>query len=647
MTTAEQRFLADTEALALGVIATVAMPMPAPNLNAWAEHNIEFGRESPEPGPYRRDTFPYFERILDVLSPEHPARVVTLMGSAQIGKTTLAQIFVGGSMDLDPSDMLFVHPTHDNALRWARGKWAKMRRQSEALRRVFGEAKSRDATDTTLYQEERLGRGSLQISGANSAASLSMVSTPRVIEDDIAKWEPNAAGDPERQADNRASAFEWAKIFKLSTPLFADTCRITRAYRAGTQERFHVPCPHCDHFQPLEWQNFRASIDPEKPEDAHFTCVACGCAIEHRHKSEMVACGKWVADNPSAREPSFHVWRAYSRTRDWASIAREWLAAEGDPLAEQTFFNDVLGLPYERASEAPPWQAIRDRAEEDGHDRGTIPPGGLIVTAGADCQGDRVEVHVKAFGAELRRWSVDYLVIPHPIWEEECRRALDKLLGLAWPDAFGNRRGLDLLAIDGGAYTRDVFAWAKRHPWTKVIVVRGARSDQAPPLAQTKTERRPDGRVKKAQRRFFNVGVSGLKAALYEHLKKADPLARGYCGYPKGLGEAFYTQLTAETRVTEKDRWGYPRSVWRLPAGARNEVLDTETYAEAAAIRCGWYTLTPEQWDRLRGEREKPKDDGQGELFDPDLSRAAAHVAAPQQPSANLAKVVKSKWMGG
>ncbi len=642
--------LTDARRLALSVVAAVMEPPPPPDLEAWATENIRFGRESPVPGPYRAENFPFFARPLECLSPDHPARIVTVVASAQIGKTTMAQIFVAGSMSLDPCHMLYTHPTHDNALRWARGKWSQMRRQSLALRRVFGEARSRDARDTTLYQETRDGQGSLQISGANSAASLSMISPSRQVQDDLAKWEPNSGGDPERQADNRSAAWDWAKILKLSTPLFADTCRITRAFRAGTQERFHVPCPHCSHMQPLEWETFQLNIDPADPDAAHFNCMACGEAIEHRHKLSIVARGCWVADNPRAPEPSFHMWRAYAPTRDWASIAREWLAAEGDPLAEQTFYNDVLGLPYERASEAPPWEAIRDRAREAGHDRGRIPAGALIIGVGIDCQGDRTEVHVKGFGRDLQRWTIDYLVIPHHIADEACHQALDTLLGATWPDEFGNRRGIDMLAIDGNAYTRDVFGWARRHPWTRVIVVRGAKSDQAPELALTRTERRPDGQVRKAQRRFYNVNVSKLKSSFYQHLAKADPLARGFCGYPKGLGDEFFIQMTAEVRVTDKDRHGYPRSYWKLPAGVRNEVLDTEIYAEAAAIRCGWYTMISEAWDQLRAERERPAERAQSDLFDPDLSRAAAHPSPAPAPTPAAAaparrRVVRSGYM--
>lgn len=627
--------LVDPLSLVAEVVTSVWTPPPSPDYNAWAEapEGIVFGSESPKPGPYRRDTLMPSERILEVLSPEHPARVVTLMGSAQIIKTTIGQIFTGATLDLNPCAFLYVHPTHDNAMRWARGKWRTMRNQSKALRKIFGSEESERkrkrgaATDTLLYQERLDGRGSIQISGANSAASLSMISVPCQVQDDLSKWEPNEGGDPERQADSRSAAFDWAKILKLGTPLFAKTCRITKRYREGTQERWHVPCPHCDHKQPLEWENFQGNIDPERPASAHFTCVACGCEIEHKHKEAIVLAGEWVADNPTARDPSFHIWRAYSPTRDWASIAHEWLSAEGDPYAEQTFYNDVLGLPYERASEAPPWEALRDRADDGPHvyEQRKIPPGGLLLCAGVDCQGDRIEVHVKAFGWGLRRWTVDYRIIPGHISEDIVRHQLNELLDTAWPDTFGNQRKLDMLAIDGNAYTNDVFDWAKHWSWNRVIVVRGAKSDQAPPLALAKTERRPDGKVRKTQKRFYNVGVAQMKMTFYECLKKIDPVAKGYCGYPRGMGDEFFRQMTAERREIKVDKYGFAQAFWVNDYG-RNEVLDTEMYAEAAAIRCGWHYRTDDEWMRLAGQLEREPERGTPDLFDP------ARTAGAQSP---------------
>jgi hypothetical protein len=152
--------LVNPDVLVLSTIELATRPPPPADLNSWAEDNIVFGRESWAPGRYSGDTIPQLRRLLDVLSPDHAATVVTVRGAAQIFKTTVAQIFIGGRMDIDPCDIGYVHPSHDNAIRWARRKWKVMRKASLALRRIFGEQKSRDSTDTTLYQETRDGLGS-------------------------------------------------------------------------------------------------------------------------------------------------------------------------------------------------------------------------------------------------------------------------------------------------------------------------------------------------------------------------------------------------------------------------------------------------------------------------------------------------------
>jgi phage terminase large subunit GpA-like protein len=131
----------------------------------------------------------------------------------------------------------------------------------------------------------------------------------------------------------------------------------------------------------------------------------------------------------------------------------------------------------------------------------------LLVCVGVDVQGDRVEVHVKAFGEHLRRWTIDYEIIPHFIGTDEARAALDQLLKRTFPDAFGNMRGIDMLAIDGNAYTKDVFAWAKGIPGPGD---RGARRQKrSGAAAGADQDRAQAGRpVRKTQKRFYNVGVS-------------------------------------------------------------------------------------------------------------------------------------------
>jgi phage terminase large subunit GpA-like protein len=206
------------------------------------------------------------------------------MGSAQIGKTVVGNIFLGGSIDMDPCDVLVTHPTDDNARRWSKLKLSPMLKGTTALRAIFPQ-KPRDGLDSVLYKERIDGAAAILISGANSPASLSQVTMRRQFQDDLSKWETNSAGDPEGQADNRSRAHEFAKILKAGTPLVLPGCRISKSFEAGSQEHPYVPCPHCDAFQVLEWENMLAASDPDNPAAACFSCVSCDAPIEEHHRA--------------------------------------------------------------------------------------------------------------------------------------------------------------------------------------------------------------------------------------------------------------------------------------------------------------------------------------------------------------------------
>ncbi|WP_315804046.1 phage terminase large subunit family protein [Bradyrhizobium sp. SZCCHNS3002] len=626
--------IANAERLAMEAMAAAIEPPPVVDYLAWAEANIVFTkRESPFPGPYNRNLFPYFDEVLRALSPDDPCRVVTLAGSAQIGKTVVGNVFVGGSMDMDPCDFLFTHPTEQNAVRWSKLKLLPMLRGTSSLNRIFP-AGSRDGANSILMKEHVDGLGAILISGANSPASLSQVTMRRQVQDDLAKWEMNSAGDPEMQADNRSRSDEFAKILKTSTPLVMPGCRITKSFEQGSQEHPYVPCPQCKAMQVLEWENMQATLDPDDPQAAHFTCIECGFPIEEHHRSQMLAGLEWRAHNPKAKRfhRSFWIWSAYSYLQSWARIAMEWLRVRGDSAAEQTFLNDTCGKAYQAKGEAPPWEKLRDRAAESPYARGQIAWGGLVITLGIDCQADRVEWQAVAWGRDFRRYVVDYGVIPGHISEETTRQRLDALLQQTWPNAAGRRIGIDRAAIDGNAWTEDVWGWAKRHPRSKLIMVRGRGEDSAPRIARVKKERNDrTGKLLKWAGRFFNFGASVLKMALYRDLAKDDPLTKGYVSFPRGLDDEYFKQLTAEYRKAKKSKSGFDIWTWMKDPGQANEALDTMNQAETAANNYGIRGLPDAIWLKLEQERETPLQPEQGDLED--LMGAAA-VRAPTAPAA-------------
>jgi len=615
------------------VLAQVLEPPPPVDYLAWAEENIVF-EGGPFPGPYNSQRFSYFNAVLRALSPSDPCRIVTLSKSAQLGGTEIANIFTCGTLAMDPQLFLYSHPTEGNAVKWSKTKLSPILKSTSSMRDIFA-SKSRDGGDSILFKERRDGRGAIQISGANSSATLSMISPGRQVQDDLAKWKVNDAGDPETQADSRSRAFEFAKILKISTPLIVPGCRITKNFEAGSQEYLYVPCPDdtCGVMQTLEWENMLNTLDEDHPEKACFHCVECGGIIEEYHRPKMLAGAEWRAEQPEQKRyhRSFHIWSAYSPLQTFEQIARDWLSAKGDPASEQTFMNDVVGRAYKVLGEAPSWEELRDRASESHYRNGTIPAGFPYLTCGVDCQGDRVEWQVIAWGPNKRRAVVDYGVFDGHISEEKCQASLNALLRQGFPNAYGRKIEIDVLAIDGNAYTEDVWDWIRKHPASKVLMVRGRPEEHLALIAKVKKERNKQGKLLKYSKRFYNFASSVLKMSLYRNVRKEDPETSGHVLFPMGLDDEFYRQLTAESRQPQKSKTGFTTYKWVKDPNQANEGLDTHLQAEVAFIRvAGTQRNFPDAiWDDLMARRECAPEEVQGDFED--LLMSPPKPAEPNQ----------------
>ena len=590
--------------MALETIAAALQPAPPIDYLSWAERNIVF-EDGPFQGPYNRQLFPFFDEVLRALSPEDPCRFVTLSASAQVGKTSLANIFCLGAVTEGRGSFLYVHPTIDNAIRWSKMKLSPLMRSAAIVRELFPQ-RVNDSQASVLYKERRDGLSRLLITGANSPASLSQVTIDNQVQDDVSKYEPNTAGDPEAQADSRSRAIADAKIFKISTPLIVPGCRITRDFLDGSQEHPYVPCPHCGQHQILEWDNMLAMLDAAHPERACFSCVSCGGIIQEHHRPQMLAGFQWHSHNPqAAREHrSFWIWSAYSPLQSWEQIAREWLKAKGDPASERTFWNDTLGRPYETRGDGRPWQELADRAAKSGYSRGTVPKGALLLMLGVDCQLDRVEWQIVGFGREYRRYVIDYGTIGKHIAEPDCQRNLDLLLARKWTNSCGLEMAITLAAIDANYATDDVLSYARRYPSHKLIAVRGAHGDAAPRIAKVQRERdEKRGTVLKYSNRFYNVGVSTLKMSLYRDLTKDDPAVPGFVAFPNNCEDRYFQELVSETRVAHR-RFGQTIWRWEKPDKAANECLDTMIYCAAAAVKHGVNWISDKGWEKLEAKFE-------------------------------------------
>ena len=586
-------------------------PDPALTVSAWADrHRILSPRGSSEAGPWRTSRTPYLRELMDALSPRHPAQRVAFMKASQLGATESGCCWIGYVIDHAPGPMLAVQPTVELAKRFSQQRIDPLIEESPALREKVAPARSRDAGNTVLSKE--FPGGILVLTGANSAVGLRSMPVRYLFLDEVDAYPPSAddEGDPVALAEARTRTFSWRrKVFLASTPTIRGLSRIEREYQASDQRRYFVPCPHCGHRQFLVFERLR--WDKGRPETAAYVCEACERPIGEHHKTTMLAEGEWRPTAASADPLSigFHLSSLYSPVGwlSWERIAREWEAAQGSDEAKRSFVNTVLGETWAETGEAPDWQRLYERRE--GWRRGTVPALGLILTAGADVQKDRIEVSIWAWGRELESWLVDHLVVEAGpgstgAWAQLERAfapalaARERRRGSARPPRHRHRlRGAGGLCL------------GPRQPAGQL---RQGRGELQPLLAGQRADlRRRDDRRAEAQARRQAVDRRGLD--LQERaLSVLAPLAadrRGdhrrqrlsRCGYvhlPAGVESEWLKQLVSEQLVTITNRRGFQRLEWQK-LRERNEALDCRVYARAAAWIAGIDRMSAAQWSRL------------------------------------------------
>ena len=114
----------------------------------------------------------------------------------------------------------------------------------------------------------------------------------------------------------------------------------------------------------------------------------------------------------------------------------------------KTFINTSLGETWMESGEAPDWQRLLGQKEE--WRSGTVPAGGLFLTAGTDVQKDRIEVDVWAWGRGLQSWLIDHIVIEGGPGDPACWQKLSDLLGQTWAYPSGQHLTIARLAQQSG-----------------------------------------------------------------------------------------------------------------------------------------------------------------------------------------------------
>jgi phage terminase large subunit GpA-like protein len=573
-------------------------PDPDLTVSEWADrHRMLSGRASAEPGRYRTVRTPYMREIMDRLSPGDAMQRVVFMKAAQVGATEAGNNWIGFAIHQAPGPMLAVQPTVELAKRNSRQRIDPLIDESPELRERVKPARSRDAGNTMLSKE--FAGGILIMTGANSAVGLRSTPARYIFVDEVDAYPASAdeEGDPVTLAEARSLTFAHRrKVFLVSTPTIRGLSRIEREYEASDQRRFFVPCPHCGAMQWLKFDRLR--WQKGRPETAEYHCE-----------------GEWRA-TAIAADPTtvgYHLSALYSPIGwlSWERIVRAWDAAQGSDEAIKAFRNTILGETWVETGEAPDWQRLYDRRER--WTSGTVPAGGLFLTAGADVQKDRIEVDVWAWGRGLESWLIDHVVIEggpdrHDAWSE-----LTALLDRSWPHERGAHLKIARLAIDTGYEAPVVYGWSRAQGFGQVSPVKGVEgfNRSSPVSGPTFVDATEGGKRLRRGARLWTVAVSTFKAETYRFLRLARPTEEdmadgaafppGSVHLPHWVENEWLKQFVAEQLVTVRTKRGFARLEWQK-LRERNEALDCRVYARAAAWIAGADRWPDEKWRDLEDQ---------------------------------------------
>lgn len=586
-------------------LAKVLRPREPKTISEWADENMVLPIGSNEAGHFR--CLPHQKVIMEAITDPY-VRDVSMMFSAQTGKTTILLCGIGYYVDYEPSTQMIVLPTLTLSEKFSKTRLATMIRDIPALSDRIAPPKSRESDNTILFKE--YPGGHMVLSGANSAASLSSLPLRVIWMDEIDRFPESAGseGNPIKLAEKRSTTFWNRKHIKTSTPTIAGKSNIEKEYKKGTMEEWCVQCPCCGTWQPYDFHRVVFK-------NVTMACVDCG---EELSEADWKECNhRWIAAHPERKtHRSFHMNELASPWSEWQGIIDNFLDAKRkldkfhDPNDLISFINTTLGECWEETemgNQGVTDDEVAGRAE---YYEAEIPDGVLMLTAAVDVQKDRFEVEIRGWAREYESWGLYKTEIYGNMETKEPWAELEEYVMRTFTFKNGTKLNVAAIAIDTGYNTNKVYKWVKdmNRKHRTVYGVKGYAQIGGIPLIYSRRKVDIKEKLKNNKEVVVDstilhvIGVDSGKEDLMNRLSIKEP-GEGYCHFPsnadRGYNSQYYKGLTGERKVEKMVR-GRLKTAWVKKSGiSRNEPLDLYVYGYAACV------LRRPSWDKLEEKIER------------------------------------------
>lgn len=588
----------------------------------WVDRNIVLVDDSAEPGPYCTARTPYVREIQDSASLPW-VHQVTFQKSTQVGGSACLLNVLAYAIAQDPGPITWVMPTREDASEFGENRVQPLVDASAALRaQLTGErfdAKKRQI---------KFRRCRVLFRSARVPKELAQYPARWLFGDEAGKW-PQWTQDeaaPFDLARERCRTFWNHKIYLNSTPT-TPAGLISTEFARGDRRRYHVPCPHCGVFQVLKWAQVKwpGTVDSEEAmrarREAWYECEACGGHIGDGHKQVMLARGWWCPEDvdpdphvvdgrlvlPNDRAPhrSYHLWAGYSPWLAWWEIVAEWLRSKDVPATLQNFVNSWLGEPWVEKIEEPKVEQLHDCIGN--YERGTVPDGVQVLTAGVDVQKRFLVFTIRGWGMDMESWLLDHGRVD--TWDQ----LEAALFARSWP------RGLVMRGVflDSNYRTAEAIDFGRKYP-AVVRLMKGVEFDDPRPFSNARIERHPRTGASIGLL-LWHVNVGMFKDLLSQHVQRGAQDGQGRWHIYPGVDATYLSEMSAEHKVLvrsstkERERWV------KKSAGRQNHYWDTEVYNRAMAnllrvenLRSNTAEAAPERRRADAGRRSAGRRRGSG-----------------------------------
>jgi hypothetical protein len=596
---------------------------PRSSLMPWAWHEdqrTELGTEESQDyaGPYDSSLAPQNRFFMEFAAgrfsdniefhPDTPSdavwRELIIMKSSQVGVTLSILLTIVWWIAEIRKNVIYAIDTTSEVKRISKARLQPLIKACPAAATRIQE--NEEGLNTlTLYL---LGLVVYMIGGAAEAAFQNKTASLGVVDEMDFHPKP-LPGKPNNLDDirSRLKGVADARIYGVSKPK-TEYDLTAREHGTGTKHVCRVPCPHCDHFQELVWEQVRydhckdlaGDYDLERVKrEAYYECEACRRPIEEKHKREIMMRHRWVQTNPrpSPGKLSAHQSDLYSQfpSSTFGILACEYIEALKSEPKMTTFRTDRLGKPSRLKKSERTLEDIRAcRCVTPRYRRGSLPIVPFLNCIGADVQAD-VRKFVK--GGFARNGDLYVFDWGHTLaMDDLIEEALTPIpVGQTWDwpkdktwdgESLPCQQGI----CDEGHLGLEVRRMCHRSEGL-FVPSKGRGGVQVRHGAVAESIAECDG----TEMVVYHFDDDAFKKQLY--IQRIAGLPKILAGkskspriyFPWDLDAEFADELCSERLGIEVDKFGFPRERWQKDPGVPNDLGDA-----LKQLLVIWYWLSPQ-----------------------------------------------------